>query len=456
MEVITELQIVRHSVYARMTLDDAGLPAAIEPFDCRIYKRKEEGKTIYIITDKDGNIRRDPYRYLNEIIDYRKDSSKMQIAQALNLFHEWCDITARTPERLTPAEVTEMMKFLRGVTVRPMPNGTRTIRCAKTVNAYYSFIKEYIRKSGWNTAAFEYRIDYRMETTIGDVTVNAVRSKDPNRLKTDSLERKRTPKHLTPEEVSRFIKAVIDALDEETFIMSRLQLAHGLRRGEILGITLEDLKKRKNHTTGEYAYYIILRNRCSDAADQHCKELYWPVSPDEYDKESYISTIRWEIKIPEEFYKQIIQYYNDNQTRFTGERRKRMIRETEADVVEANGPYAGKKNYYIFVNKAGRRLTGQTYNNHLKKYFEQVGIPVDHGVKQTNCSHRLRHTYAMFLSTYGKETATEEQLRILMRHRYVSSGQAYYTPTPEETIKMKERFSESIYEMIPDLMKTKF
>lgn len=456
MEVITELKIRRHTVYARMTLDSAGMPAAIEHFDCRVTKKKENGKTLYIITDKDGNIRRDPYRYLNETINFRKDSTRRQIAIALNLLHTWCDITARKPENLSPTDISEMMNFLWGVTVRPLPDGTRTIRTAKTVNAYYSFIKEYIHKNGWNASAFEYRIPYILETTLGDITVKSVRTRDPNRLKTDSLERKRTPQHLTPDMVNAFVKAVIDARDEETFLLSRLQLAHGLRRGEALGITLEDLKKRRNRTTGEYAYYIILRNRCSDADDQHCKELCWPSSKDEYSKESYIKAERWDIKIPEDLYNRLLAFYDNIQKKFTGDRRKRMLLETEADVVEPNGPFAGKKNYYIFVNKTGRRLTGQSYNNHLKKYFDQVGIPVDRGIKQTSCSHRLRHTFAMFLSTYGKETANVEQLRILMRHRYVSSGQAYYTPTPEETLKMKERFTDSIYEIIPDLKNTKF
>ena len=456
MEVITELATGRHIVYARMTLDDAGMPASIESFDCRVIKQKVEGKTVFFITDKDGNIRRDPYRYLNEILDYRKDSTRMQMAIAIHLFHVWCDITARAPFNLSSADVIEMMNFLRGVTVRPLPNCSRTIRSAKTVNAYYSFIKEYIRKSGWKTTAFECRINSVRETTIGDVTVMSMHSRDTNRLKIDSAERKRTPQHLTPDQVKAFVKKVIEALDKETLILSRLQLGHGLRRGEELGITLEDLKKRRNRSTGEYAYYIILRNRCSDAADQHCKGLYWPVSPDEYSQDSYTKSITWEIKIPEDLYNLIHQYYEERLKFFTGERRKQMLLETEADVVETNGPFAGKKNYYIFVNKDGHRLSGQTYNNHLKKYFEQVGIPVDRGFKQTSCSHRLRHTYAMFLSTYGKETANEEQLRIMMRHRYVSSGRSYYTPTEEEILEMKERFSNSISEIIPDLKNTKF
>ena len=151
-------------------------------------------------------------------------------------------------------------------------------------------------------------------------------------------------------------------------------------------------------------------------------------------------------------YDSLMDYYRQTRgPRVSAERRRRIEEATAADQVERTGPVPTKKNHYLFVGENGNRLSGQTYNNHLKKYFDKIGIPVDKGSRQANCSHKLRHTFAMLLTTYTEHPASREQLRDMLRHRSVASGERYYTPTQEQVLQMKEKLVKAIYEMIPGL-----
>lgn len=52
----------------------------------------------------------------------------------------------------------------------------------------------------------------------------------------------------------------------------------GLRIGEVLGLTIEDIKDE----------CIIIRNRISDKEDQHSKCLYQPANKNEYKGSKYL------------------------------------------------------------------------------------------------------------------------------------------------------------------------
>lgn len=452
MDIITQKKVGTRNIYYLTTTDSAGIVINKQPFDCRIETMKTaDGTRLIVPLDKDGNIRSDVYNYLNTTKAYEKWSTRRQIATSLNLLYVFCDLNVYDVKNLSTAEVKQLMNFLRGIAVRAEEGGQRTLRTAKTVNGYYGFIKAYIYDNEWRTKAFGHRVTVRKETTIGDITIEMKVSKDVNTLRTDPFERLTTPKHLKPEQVKELIVEIRKAGDITTYILVRLQVGHGLRCGEALGITIEDIKKKKL-ANGEYKYYIILRNRCSDADFQHCKGLYHPMSVEEYDTDDYRDSKKWLIEISEEFYHILTEYYKATRgTMFDAKKRAHIEKETRADSVETTHDKPSRKNYYLFVNSNGRLLSAQTYNNHLKKYFNLVGIPVDHGKKQTNCSHRLRHTFAMLLTTYGTQHASREQLMLMMRHASVFSSEPYFTPTEEEIFDMKEGLTQSIIENIPSL-----
>lgn len=446
MLIVTQKKRGTRNVYYLTTTNSAGVPIRKVTYDCRIMvSKKDNVKCIYLL-DRLGNVRKDPQIYLNEFCAAENYSTRMQRALALNLLYLFTDLYAKDPKEMTRSDVRELMNFMLGISVQPDEGGNRTLRNPKTVNTYYSFIKKYIMDRGWNSSAFMDTTAYRTETTIGDVRYNVRHYKDANTMRVSPLKNTMPPKHLNLEQATRLVDEVLKDKDPVMYILVRLQMGYGLRCGEALGITMEDIKKRNDK------YYIILRNRCSDKPWQHCKTLYHPRSIEEYDKDVYTSMETGKIFIEKSFYDRIMDYIEKSWNESMPQKwRKRMEEDTRADNVESPKHKDWKPNRYIFIGKNKRLLSAQTYNYRLKQLFKRIGIPVDEGQKQTNCSHRLRHTFAMILTTYGKDKATSVQLKSLMRHHSVLSGQAYYTPTEEETANMRKDFIQSIQELIPGL-----
>ena len=449
MEFISQKKTGTRNIYYRVKTDTAGVVASMDPYDCRILPRKEADGTLLLVpVDRTGNIRPDAFRYLNETLRATNYATRRQIATALNLFHTWSDLTGADPKHLNAAQVKDFVNFLRGADVKAAEGGSRTVRTPKTVNAYYGFVKEYVKKNDWDKSAFEQREYARRDLVIGDIPMELPYSRDPNRMRVDPLDRSTPPMHLNPEQARALVDLVEKAGDLTTLLLIELQMGYGLRRGEALGITLEDLKKGRS-ANGKTHCAIILRNRVSDAPDQHCKWLYQPTSTDEYEKRAYKDAVRWVIDITENLYNRLISYYEKTRSaRMKAVRRERMQADTLADCVEPFKESNVRENHYLFVGENGRRLSGQTYNNHLQKYFTAIGIEPDRGTKLTNCSHKLRHTFAMMLTTYTDHPVTREQLRLMLRHRSVISGEAYFTPTKEETAQMKEGFVRMVHDII--------
>ena len=432
MEYFAQKKQGTRNIYYQVTTDSAGMITSMEPYDCRIVPMKDkDGQLLLIPQDRKGNIRRDPYRYLNESLIATKMSTKRQIATALNLLYIWSDLTGADITKLNIAQVKDLVNFLWGINIKNVKDSPRTVRSPKTVNIYYSFIKEYIRYNDWLFRAFEQRVSYKREMTIGDVTVEIRYTKDPNRMREDSFERFTPPMHLNPKQAKALIKKIREAGDITMLLMVELLMGYGLRRGEALGITMEDIKKVKSRDGSGYRYIIILRNRCSDSGDQHCKGLYQPTSPEVYAMKTYTDAVKWVVDITEDLYHKLIGYYHDTrEKRMKADRRQRMLEDTLADSVEPFKEGSPLQNHYLFIGKNDRRLTGETLNNHLKFYFSAIGIKPDTGTKQTNCA------------------ATREQLRIMLRHRSVRAGEAYFTPTQEETLQMKEGFIQTVHELV--------
>ena len=450
MEYFAQKKQGTRNIYYRVTTDSAGMITGMEPYDCRIVLTKDkDGRLLLVPQDRKGNIRRDPYRYLNETLKATKLLTKRQIATALNLLYIWSDLTGADVTKLNIAQVKDLVNFLWGINLKNVQGSPRTIRSPKTVNIYYAFIKEYIRYNDWDFKAFEQRVSYKREMTIGDVTVEMKYTKDPNRMRVDSFERSTPPMHLNPEQATKLIKKIREAGDITTLLMVELLMGYGLRRGEALGITMEDIQKIKLRDGSGYRYFIILRNRCSDGSDQRCKGLYEPTSPEEYNMPSYTEAVKWVVDISEDLYHRLLDYYhNTREKRMKADRRQRMLEDTLADSVEPFKEGRPIQNHYLFIGKNDRRLLGETFNNHLKIYFAAIEIKPDTGKKRTNCSHKLRHTFAMMLTTYGTEKVTREQLRIMLRHRSIRAGEAYFTPTQEEILQMKEGFIQAVHELV--------
>lgn len=454
--IITERKMRRHSVYYLLETDEAGNEVERRVYDTKMTTRVHDGYRVIDVYSSAGEIIPEVFYYVNVTKRGASLASRMQMAVALNLFHVFCELYSYKPSEITNSRAAELVQFLRGNSVRADAGYERSIRSPKTVNGYYGMIKRYIAShSKWRQDILVHTVTTTVEFPVGDVSITTQVSRDANMLRDDPQKKYERPMHLTPEQVNRLAELMRQAKDERGLLLVRLQYTHGLRSGEALGLTTEDLTFRNYE--GRNRYYITLRNRVSDRPWQSAKLLMHPQRKDEYDSVSYRNSKAGRVEISEDLYKSIMSYYHSsrNPDKVSKKILDRIERETLADSV-LPVPLHGipPTNHYIFVGNNGRLFSGQTWNNHLKRYFVRLGIPIDEGFKQSNCSHRLRHGFAMFHAQYSKTPVNQMQLRTLMRHSSSLSCLAYYTPDNEDILRMKERFHEELRESVPELYST--
>ena len=411
----------RHPIYYRTLVDDAGNEIRKERFDCRIVVvRKDRDKKICLM-DAMGNLREEPTIYVNGS-SYSGFSAKLQVAGAIQLLYTFCDLYGYNPKELTIGQVKEMMNFMSGTTVHPEPGETRTLRKASTVNQKYGIIKTYIIAKEWRTHAFSNYKSIKVKTNSGtDIEREEVKRIDANRLKENPLKKLMAPKHITPEQMKMIAKKMRENNDFVSLALSRLQYSYGLRRGEALGITTEDIYLETDNF-GTTTYHITLRNRVSDAPYQSCKGKYHPSSTDEYGSSTCRDSV-WKINISKEMYDQLqtLIMQTREYVQQSPIRQRNYEKDSKADSVICYG----RDNRYVFIGKNGRRLSGQTWNNTLKGYYLELGISIDEGVKNSNCSHRLRHASSTTCSIY-------------------------YTPLEKDENELRAKFLEELDTLIPE------
>jgi integrase/recombinase XerD len=187
----------------------------------------------------------------------------------------------------------------------------------------------------------------------------------------------------------------------------------------------------------------------SDKKFQYCKGLPHVISKKEYAGRDY-KAAKTKIMLSYEFYEELLPFIEESRETAKAKYPKNMAL-INADVVTGDdGP---EQNFYIFLNRYGKPLSDQKWNNRLRKYFEQSGLIVDKGIKENNLSHRFRHGFAMFHARYSSRPVDALKLQKLMRHRSVTSTMVYYNPTPTDEYETKTEFLKELYEAIPDLHK---
>lgn len=455
-QIITEGKAGKRSIYYLNELDEAGLSISKQAFDSRIEVSVNNGSSTIFIEDKDGHIRQKPFEYLNDIRRGKPLTSRLLMANAIQLMYNYCDIKHLNPESMSMAQVSDMINFMLGLGVEAEPGCSVTFRSPKTVNAYLGSIRTYLSEMGMDKSGFVLAQPISTISVIERDRLSRVpRIKTAVTVKTDPKRNREVPKHIRPHEMKEMVKLMRDAGDIQSLLICNLQYGYGLRSGEVLGITREDLVIEKYHN--ETCYYVILRNRVSDHTFQYCKNLLHPLSIDEYTMGFYKDSY-WKIDIGEKLYNELIQYYTDsrdtrkiagsfhckNRDKLAEDKLSAILSNTRADSTE------GGLNYYLFVGDNGKVLSGQTWNNHLTKYYLAVGIEPDKGCRYANCSHRLRHGFAMWHAQYRKEPLSLLELMKLMRHASPDSTAVYYTPLPEDQVKLHEEYAAEMRELIPE------
>ena len=449
MKIITQTYNRSHIVYFLKELSAVGKAIiSVEEFDCRIEHRMlDEGKPAIVVLDRHGRVRPDPTRYLTNTRDILPVGSRQQMARALQLLYVFCDLNGYDPKALSFEKVDEFIAFLLGASVQDEPgHPRRTIRSAKTVNAYYGMVKRYVRTMGWPMEAYSHYHEVKVSGPMGaEYAMERTVKKDDHTLKAGTVTEKEIPKHVTPKQMKAMAKNMKEAGDRTSLLVSHLQYSYGLRCGEVLGLTEEDFYI-EDEGDGPI-YKMVLRNRISDRLDQSCKGLMHPFDPKQYQGSHYKGS-RHIIEITRATYDRVQEYIRwvRHTWKMTARQRENYEKDTEADCVYI----PQHPNRYIFVGSNGRRLSCQTWNNRLAWYFTQIGIELDYGCKRFNCSHRLRHGFAMFHAQYSAHPMNIFELQRALRHASPNTCAIYYSILPEDERKLKESFQAELEELIPE------
>lgn len=256
---------------------------------------------------------------------------------------------------------------------------------------------------------------------------------------------KSVPKYIKPYEYERVIEIVEENYGLREKVIINLMYNYGLRLGEVLGLTFEDIEpKNRSH------YRIILRDRVSDKPTQRSKGVMTPQTVDDYNNRVYNTegnSRGYQVVIIDEDMAELIQEYIDESRddivlSRSSKKRENLYSKTIADRV-GTIPLLNNENQYIFLNYQHYTPLSQSgWNYVLRKIFDEAGISVDKNKKETNLSHRFRHAFAMKLVKKG---AREFELQEALRHTSPESCKVYYNPDDDDKVELLIKNKERSY-----------
>lgn len=404
----------------------------------------------FILFDDHGKVIHPSYRYLNKRIIQTSPNSRKQSANAIRLLYCWLALTNYDIYALNQEQIDEMISFFRGLSFEFDDSfSNQTIRSNNTVNVYLATCRNYMQFLGIeNSPLYNMRISNMVLSSAEYGVTSAVeRVHYTNNLPTPNSRQIRTvPKYISPDDFHKLFSLAAANNDKTAIILMHLMYGYGLRLGECLGLTLEDIQEV--HRNNNLVPILIIRNRMSDNPKFQSAKGKMNVQDQREYKTSDYQHSKDEIIITYDFYEQLCNYINETHEE-AYENYPENYSKGIADIVSLrNRP---DTNHYVFLNQYGKVLSDATWNNHLKSYFLKAGLHIDYDTRNNNLSHRFRHGFAMFHTHYSEHQLDALQLQKLMRHTNITSTMIYYNPTPEDEYQIKTEAQQYLYDQIPEL-----
>lgn len=457
MLVLSEKKIAKKNRYLVQVQNSDGKLTAERLVYYRLVITEDQ---TFVLFDDSMQVVLPAFRYLNQTLADQSFNSRSVAARALRQLYCFCDIFHADLFNLTIDNVKQFQSFLLGHSSGrgSYQLNTPPCRSSDTVNYYIQACRSYLKFLGVTSG-------YLFETKRVLVDTQGFGTKKLEAGYRSTLQTKAkvpiAPKYISVEQFSLILAAVRakGTIVDECII--RLMYECGLRRGEVLGLTQEDLTEEQ---IGDEFYPVVyIRNRFSDnPVCQNAKSCLNVHGINAYQSKDYqTENLGYQkVTISRQLYSLLNQYielvYSDIKLRYPKNFAKSVADSVTAERLlllekAKNNPkaLANLKNHYLFLNERGGILTGQTFNKRLRSYFREAGIPVDTGTRQTNLAHRFRHGYAMFLIQHLNKNLAE--VKLLMRHRSLQSTMIYFNPTDQEIAETKTDYQRSLYEALPIL-----
>lgn len=436
----------RKSIYKKVITDENGREVSSREVEIPLFPVEKDGKTWFLLYDDEMNIISDPTLYLNFNMANKSVKTRRASAAALRLLYVFLSLSNCDVHNIGQEQLNDLIRFLQGLNSNPEQYKTETIRSNQTVNNYLGVYREFFRaKSIWCPSIFEGRTVRESVSFDTDSEAVIARTRYTNNLRTSDPHPNSVPKYISPDEFERLYKAASNNDDKQAMCIMRLMYCYGLRLGEVLGLTIEDIKE--TYQDDRVVPSVILRNRLSDKEFQFAKNKMHVQKMEQYHSTDYINT-SVKIIIDYGLCELLYDYVNEAHS-IALEQHPKQYEKASADVVSFQD--APEDNHYIFLSNIGTPLSAQTWGKKLKNYFNECGIIVDYNFRENNLSHRFRHGFAMLHAHYRQNPVGSLELQKMMRHRSISSTLVYYNLTEEDEQELREEFVNELFELIPSL-----
>ncbi|MED3927968.1 site-specific integrase [Priestia megaterium] len=406
-----------------------------------------EGVEYIFLLDSRGKVIKEVFNFINDYCKGEVKNSREQATSALKLFYSFLEIRDITVQDLDRNEVNNLSRFILGDAIEGnlFQLLLTTKRSIPTHNQYLDTIRKFMK-------FIEAKSDYLFGQTIASIskggfgflshtktiTVNKYKTNITRHNSFDSY----VPKYISLQEFSKVKKFIVSRNSRHNLrdlLIINLMFTRGMRLGEVLGLTLEDIKV---HPKDPNAGILILRNRLSDKKNQQAKTCFKVFKKEDYNSNLYTEEgVGYQtITVPATLMEDLKKYIETSRDllSLSDSVLDNIFQNSIADSLDNEN----EKNYYLFLNKNGTPLTAAGFNKMLKLVFVNIGISIDHKNKRNNLSHRFRHGYAMYLiENMNKDIS---YVKRELRHKSIQSTLQYYNPKQETILEHTKELEKKL------------
>lgn len=388
------------------------------------------GIDTFVFRDSAMRILMKPSCFITEELRYEARNTAHQAVSAMKALESFCEIIDTPFEAFSTSEARAMTQFLRGTLGEGVSFRFELTsqRSEATVGAYLKHYRRYARWRGVSNSPFLQARDAAPSRHAPIERYGIV----PHRIKADIRPRDEAPRYISVPEYRRVLDVIDKSWSIEEKCIVRLMFEHGLRIGEVLGLTIEDLEQSSDRD-GKPTYAVILRNRTSDEDFQRAKTLMAITDQRQYKSKDYRkrNVGQQRVYLSYNLFFQLAEYAGESHGDDAN------LSSCQADSVDG-----GNGNRYLFLNTKDRPLSSNLWNKRLRRIMRDAGVSVDTDVRKTNLNHRFRHGFAMFLTKQAKvngQPLDAFTVMTLMRHSSLSSTDVYLQPTQEDIRELQRK-----------------
>ena len=426
--IIEEIKSGRSRFFRKIIKDDNN--RIIRQFDVK-YKSCTtiiDNMTYFVLYDEDMRIVEGAYKYINIKYKNASENTKIQYMKAIKQLYEFAAINECRISELTIDQLNQFQYFLIGYEVGNSISSIYmyTGKSKKDVYKYINICQSYMKFCRFSNYKM---LDYNLT----------------NLIRNSNHKNSNCPKFISYLEMEQILSFVDNdsSLNKEDKLKYKsiymLMEYSGLRIGEVLGLTIEDLKISTN-SLGATLYTAKIRNRVTDSQNQQAKTCLTVQNFKDYNSSEYnTKQIGWqEVLLSEETYYAVTDYFDMLDSRLS----RNNQHPTRADSVEHHDEI-DFKNYYIFTNmKNNKPLNIKCLSKYTKKVFKACGIALDKNVRYNNLFHRFRHGFVMNL-LYEKKMSESIVIQYT-RHTSTRSLEPYNNPTNEQLGQLLLDFEDEV------------